>query len=134
MEVLEELLYTKEHEWVRKESDGSVVIGVSDYAQEQLGDIVYVELPEMAEGEDVKIDRDEPFAVIESVKAASDVYSPLSGKLAEINDELPNTPAVINEDCYGDGWLVRLEPSNPDELDELMSADDYYEFVESLSV
>lgn len=131
MDIPEDLKFTKEHEWVRLETDGSLVIGVTDYAQEQLGDIVYVELPS-AEDEPT-IERDQPMAVVESVKAASDVYAPISGKVTEVNDELPNSPAVINEDPYGDGWLVRIEPTNTDDLNELMSPEEYSELIDDLA-
>jgi glycine cleavage system H protein len=131
MDIPEDLKFTKEHEWVRQESDGSVVIGITDYAQEQLGDIVFVELPNA--DDEPTIERDQPMAVVESVKAASDVYAPVSGKVTEVNDELPNSPAVINEDPYGDGWLVRIEPTNLGELEELMTPEEYGELVDELS-
>ena len=131
MEVLEDLRYTKEHEWVRDDGDGEVVIGVTDYAQEQLGDIVFVELPEADES--TEIARDEPFAVVESVKAASDVYAPVTGTVLEVNDELPESPEMINEDCFGDGWMIRMKLSNPEELDELLSAAEYRELLAELT-
>lgn len=130
MEFPDNVKYTKEHEWVRPEDDGSVTIGITDYAQQQLGDIVYVELPEAGDDPVVK---DAPFAVVESVKAVSDVYAPLSGLVTEVNDELPNSPEVINEDPYGDGWMVRMKPSDPAELDELLSATEYEELINELS-
>jgi glycine cleavage system H protein len=130
MEFPDNLKYTKEHEWIRTEDDGSVTIGVTDYAQDQLGDIVFVELPEV--GED-PVTKDSPFAVVESVKAVSDVYAPLSGLVAEVNDELPNSPEVINEDPYGDGWMVRMKPTEADEFEELMSHEEYEELVNELS-
>jgi len=131
MDIPEDLKYTREHEWVRIEDEGEVVIGITDYAQEQLGDIVFIELPE-ADAE-VDVIRDEPFAVIESVKAASDVYSPITGQVIEINDELPNSPDVVNEDCYGDGWLLRMKPANREETDDLLSPDDYRELIDEIS-
>ncbi len=130
MEFPDNLHYTKEHEWVRVEEDGSVTVGITDYAQEQLGDIVYVELPEAS---DDPVQKDEPFAVVESVKAVSDVYAPLTGRVSEVNDELPNSPEVINQDPYGDGWMVRMQLDNKDELDELLSAAEYEELVNELS-
>jgi glycine cleavage system H protein len=130
MEFPDNVKYTKEHEWIRPEDDGSVTIGITDYAQQQLGDIVYVELPEAGEDPVVK---DAPFAVVESVKAVSDVYAPLSGLVTEVNDELPNSPEVINEDPYGDGWMVRMKPSDPSELDDLLSATEYEELINELS-
>jgi glycine cleavage system H protein len=130
MEFPDNVKYTKEHEWVRVEDDGSVTIGITDYAQQQLGDIVYVELPEV--GED-PILKDAPFAVVESVKAVSDVYAPITGLITEVNDELPNSPEVINEDCYGDGWMVRMRPSDSNEIDDLLSAEEYEELINELS-
>ena len=130
MEFPDNLHYTKEHEWVRVEEDGSVTVGITDYAQEQLGDIVYVELPEAS---DDPVQKDEPFAVIESVKAVSDVYAPLTGRVSEVNDELPNSPEVINQDPYGDGWMVRMQLDNKAEIDELLSAAEYEELVNELS-
>ena len=129
MEFPDNVKYTKEHEWVRPEDDGSVTIGITDYAQQQLGDIVYVELP--AAGED-PIAKDAPFAVVESVKAVSDVYAPITGLITEVNDELPNSPEVINEDPYGDGWLVRLQPKNVAEVEELLDSDAYEALVGEL--
>jgi glycine cleavage system H protein len=130
MEFPSNLRYTKEHEWVRVEEDGSVVMGITDYAQDALGDIVFVELPEVSED---AVTKDEPFAVVESVKAVSDIYVPVSGTIVEVNDELPNSPEVINQDCYGDGWMVRIEPSSADELDELLSADEYQQLIDELT-
>ena len=121
--------YTKDHEWVDVSGDRGKV-GITDYAQQQLGDIVYVELPEVGEDPIVK---DAPFAVVESVKAVSDVYAPISGLITEVNDELPNSPEVINEDCYGDGWMIRMRPTNPDELDELLSAEDYEQLINEIA-
>jgi glycine cleavage system H protein len=130
MEFPDNLHYTKEHEWVRVEEDGSVVVGITDYAQEQLGDIVFVELPEVTED---PVQKDEPFAVVESVKAVSDVYAPLTGRVIEVNDELPNSPEVINQDPYGDGWMLRMELDNKAEIDELLSAAEYEALVNELS-
>lgn len=130
MEIPENLLFTKEHEWVRREDDGSVTMGITDYAQDQLGDIVYVELPEVSEEAVLK---DEPFAVVESVKAVSDVYSPVSGTVVEVNDELPNSPEVLNLEPYGDGWIVRIKLSDPSELEDLLSPSDYQELIDELS-
>jgi glycine cleavage system H protein len=130
MEFPDNLHYTKEHEWVRVEEDGTIVVGITDYAQEQLGDIVYIELPEAS---DDPVQKDEPFAVVESVKAVSDVYAPLTGRVTEVNDELPNSPEVINQDPYGDGWMVRMQLDNKDELNELLSAAEYEELVNELA-
>ena len=130
MEFPDDIFYTKTHEWVRQEENGSVVIGLTDYAQEQLGDIVFVELPEVGEK---RFAKEEPFAVVESVKAASDIYAPVTGAVVEINDELPNGPEVINQDCYGDGWLVRMDMENQEELDGFLSADEYQEHIDELA-
>jgi glycine cleavage system H protein len=116
-----DLLYTAEHEWLRRENDGSVTIGITDHAQAALGDLVYVELPEV--GQDV--DRGGDMAVVESVKAASDVYAPISGTVEAVNEELADDPEVINGDPYGDGWIVRLKPSDSIDEDELLSPDAY---------
>ncbi len=130
MEFPDNFRYTKEHEWLRVEDDGTVVVGITDYAQEQLGDIVYVDLPEIDEE---TVSRDEPFAVVESVKAVSDVYAPITGKVSEVNDELPNSPEVINQDPYGDGWMVRMKPADAAEIEELLSAEEYEALVNELS-
>ena len=116
-----DLLYTTEHEWLRREDDGTVSIGVTDHAQAALGDLVYVELPEV--DQDVVSGGD--MAVVESVKAASDVYAPIDGTVAAINEELANDPEKINADPYGDGWIVKITPSG--DLDEgaLMTPDAY---------
>ncbi len=124
MECPDNLKYTKEHEWVRV--DGNIaVVGITDYAQEQLGDIVYVELPK--EGEEVE--KEEPFGVVESVKAVSDVYSPVTGKVVELNDMLTESPETLNEDCYEEGWLIKVEIKSKKELDDLMSPVEYLAFV-----
>jgi glycine cleavage system H protein len=125
MEFPEELKYSKEHEWVLVENR-TATIGITDYAQQELGDIVYVELPEVGE----KVVKDDPFAAVESVKAVSDVYAPISGAVVEVNDTLPETPETINEDPYGDGWMIKVEISDMDELKDLMTAEEYAEYVE----
>ncbi len=102
-----DLNYTKEHEWLRREEDGSVTIGITDHAQSALGDLVYVELPEV--GQDVESGGE--MAVVESVKAASDVYAPIGGTVTQVNEDLADDPEKINADPYGDGWIVRLQPS-----------------------
>lgn len=125
MEFPEELKYSKEHEWVLV--DGKIAtIGITEYAQEELGDIVYVELPEVGE----KLVKDDPFGAVESVKAVSDVYAPVSGTVIEVNDALPDSPETINEDAYGDGWMVRVEIAEMEDLKDLMTADEYAELVE----
>ncbi|HEY5599915.1 MAG TPA: glycine cleavage system protein GcvH [Candidatus Manganitrophaceae bacterium] len=125
MEFPEELRYSKEHEWVLIEGRIAIV-GITDYAQKELGDIVYVELPEIGE----KMVKDDPFAAVESVKAVSDVYAPVSGAVVEVNDALPETPETINEDPYGDGWMIKVEISDMDDLKDLMTAEEYAEYVD----
>jgi len=125
MEFPEGLKYSKEHEWVLVEGE-TATIGITEYAQEELGDIVYVELPEVGE----KVIKDDPFGAVESVKAVSDVYAPVSGAVIEINDILPDNPETINDDPYGDGWMIRVELSDMDDLKDLMNADEYAEYVQ----
>lgn len=120
-----ELLYTKSHEWVRRESDGSVTVGITHHAQELLGDLVFVETPEVG----AHFDAGDDCAVVESVKAASDVYAPVAGEIVESNEILAGAPETINSEPYGDGWLFRLQPSDPAELDDLMDADAYAEQI-----
>ncbi len=121
-----ELSYTASHEWVRKEEDGSYTIGITEHAQELLGDMVYVELPEVGE----EINAGDDVAVAESVKAASDVYSPLTGEVLAINESLEESPELVNSDAYGDGWLFRVMPSDPAELEDLLDAEAYQEIVD----
>tara|TARA_B110000008_G_scaffold222180_1_gene222747 strand:- start:1033 stop:1422 length:390 start_codon:yes stop_codon:yes gene_type:complete len=116
-----ELKYASSHEWARLENDGTVVIGITDHAQAALGDVVYVELPE--EGADIDVGSE--IAVVESVKAASDIYTPVTGEVVEINPALEDQPETINQSPYVDGWLFRVRLSNPDELDDMMNADEY---------
>jgi glycine cleavage system H protein len=125
MEFPKELRYSREHEWVAVEED-TAVIGITDYAQEQLGDVVYVELPEVG----TQVTKDEAFGVVESVKAVSDIYAPVSGTVTEVNVDLTESPETINEDPYGDAWMIRVEMSDPGELDDLMTAAEYKKFVE----
>jgi glycine cleavage system H protein len=119
--------YSEDHEWVRAEGD-EALIGITDYAQEELSDVVYVELPEVGDS----FDKDEIFATVESVKAASDVYAPVSGEVLEINEKLEDSPELVNQDPFGEAWFVRIALADPPELDDLMDADAYKEFVESL--
>ncbi len=121
----DDLKYTKEHEWV-KVSGKNAIIGVTDYAQEQLGDIVYAELPE--DGEEIA--KGETFGALESVKAVSDCFAPVSGRVVESNNLLGDSPETINEDCYGEGWIIKMEMQDPTEVDELMDHDEYKSFVE----
>ncbi|MBT8088156.1 MAG: glycine cleavage system protein GcvH [Gammaproteobacteria bacterium] len=123
-----DLLYTKDHEWLRREEDGTVTIGITDHAQAALGDLVYVELPD----EEQDVDEGGDMAVVESVKAASDVYAPIGGVVVAINDELADDPEKINADPYGDGWIVRMQPSGNIDEGELMSPDDYQQLLDEL--
>lgn len=124
--IPEDLKYTSTHEWVSKEADGSVRIGVTDHAQEALGDLVFVELPAVGD----QIDQGDSCAVVESVKAASDIYSPITGEIIAINEDLEDDPGLINSDPYGDGWLYAVNPSDETELDALLDAAAYEEGLE----
>jgi len=125
MDFPEDLRYTREHEWARRKGT-QVVIGITDFAQDQLGDVVFVELPDV--GDPVK--KGESFGVVESTKAVSELFAPLSGKVVEVNDPLTDAPETINEDPYEEGWMIVVEPSDPSELDALMDAKAYRAFVE----
>lgn len=124
----EHLKYSKDHTWVRVEG-GEATVGITDYAQESLGDIVYVDLPE----EEDEVEAGEEVAEVESTKATSSVISPVSGSVIEVNEDIEDSPDTINEDPYGDGWIVRLSLSDPSELKGLMSASAYEKFVEEES-
>jgi glycine cleavage system H protein len=126
--MMSDLRYTDDHEWIRLEGEVATV-GVSNYAQEQLGDVVYVDLPDVGKS----ISKGSEAAVVESVKAASEVYAPVSGEIVEVNETLGDDPAQINRDAEGSGWFVKIRVSDPGELDGLMNADEYAEFVESLA-
>jgi glycine cleavage system H protein len=119
--------YSQDHEWVRVEGE-EAIIGISDYAQEQLSDVVYVELPEVGDS----FARGDVFAVVESVKAASDIYMPVAGEIVEINEALEDSPELVNQDPFGEAWLVRIAIANPAELDDLMDAKAYEAYVEGL--
>ncbi len=124
MEIPSALKYSKEHEWVAAE--GSVAtIGITDHAQDQLGEIVYLELPSVGD----KISKDDPFGVVESVKAVSDIYAPVSGTVIEINEDLPESPEIVNEDPYGDGWLVKVRISDATDLEDLLDSKEYEQLV-----
>lgn len=125
-EIPGDLKFLKSHEWARKEDDGRVTIGISEHAQGLLGDLVYVELPGV--GDTVKAGT--ACAVVESVKAASDVYSPVSGTVVAVNEALSDKPETINEDAFGEGWIFAVKPDDDGELDELLSPDDYAAMVE----
>jgi glycine cleavage system H protein len=120
-----DLKYTEEHEWLRVDGD-TVEIGITDYAQGELGDIVFVELPSVGD----QIERGESFGTIEAVKAVSDLYAPITGKVTEINDSLEDDPTVINRDPYGDGWMIKVEISDSSEIEKLLTADAYKNTVE----
>lgn len=126
-EIPGDLKFLKSHEWARVEGNGRVTVGISDHAQGLLGDLVYVELPEV--GADAKAG--EQIAVVESVKAASDVYSPISGKVVEVNLALSDKPETINEDAYGEGWMFVVELTNAEEVNELLDPDAYAEALEN---
>lgn len=121
-----ELKYASSHEWARLDSDGTVAVGITDHAQEALGDIVYIELPEMG----VAVDAGAEVAVVESVKAASDIYSPVTGEVVEINPALEDEPETVNSNPYADGWLFRVKVANPDELEDMLDADGYQAVIE----
>ena len=120
MKLDTEARYAKSHEWARKDG-AEIVVGISDHAQHSLGDIVYVDLPKLGSS----FAKGAAFGVVESVKAASDLYLPVSGQIAAVNNSLTESSDLINKDCYGQGWIVRIKPSNPSEWDALLSADDY---------
>ena len=124
MEFPDDLKYSREHEWVLVEGNVATV-GISEFAQDQLGDVVFVELPAVGDN----VTKDEAMGVVESVKAVSDVYAPISGTVLEINDDLPDSTEMLNEDPYGDGWMVKLEMTDPTDLDELMTAGDYEKWL-----
>ncbi len=123
-----DLLYTKDHEWLRREDDGTVTVGITDHAATSLGDLVYVELPEVGQ----EVESDGEMAVVESVKAASDVYAPIAGTVVAVNEDLADDPEKINSEPYGEGWIVRLTPT--DDIDEsvLMSPDAYQQILDEL--
>lgn len=125
MDFPDELKYTEEHEWVLVEDD-VVTVGITDFAQDQLGDVVFVELPEVGD----QLETGKPLGVVESVKAVSDVYSPLTGEVVEINAALPDEPEMLNTSPYEDGWMVKIRLADSAELDELMDAATYQEFIE----
>jgi len=121
-----DLRYTKSHEWVRSESDGTVTVGISDHAQELLGDLVFVETPEVG----ASLEAGTACAVVESVKAASDVYAPVAGEVVAVNDQLGDSPELVNNDAFGEGWLFRIKPADASAVGALMDADAYQALVD----
>jgi len=125
---LKDFKFTKDHEWAKVEGD-IAVIGITDYAQKELGDVVYVELPPVGE----TFSQGDACSNIESVKAVSDIYAPVSGEIIEVNEALEDKPEIVNKDPYGDGWLFKLKMENPDELEELMNAEAYDEYLQGIT-
>lgn len=125
MNIPAELKYTREHEWVKDNGDGTATVGITDFAQSELGDIVFVEL----EPEGSEFDQDEVFGTVEAVKTVSELYAPLSGEIIEINEDLEDDPELVNNDPYGDGWMVKFKMADSSELDNLLSADDYKDVI-----
>jgi glycine cleavage system H protein len=128
-EVPADLRYTRSHEWVKDNGDGTVTVGITDHAQEALGDIVFVETPEVGR----QVDAEEACAVVESVKAASDIYAPIAGEVVDANQVLADTPDAINQGPYGDGWIFALRPKNPGDMDQLLDATAYQAIVDEES-
>lgn len=126
--ILDELYYTKEHIWVKIENDVAT-IGITDYAQSQLGDVVFIELPEVER----EVESGEVIATVESIKAVSEIYSPLTGKIISINEDLANEPSLLNSDPYGDGWICDIQMKDLTEIEDLMTADDYRAYVEAIT-
>ncbi len=125
MNYPDDLKYTKEHEWLRVESETTVVVGITEYAADELGDVVFVELPDVG----AEVTAMSVFGEIESVKAVSELYSPVSGTVVERNEELDDTPELVNDLAYGEGWMIKIKLSDPSQLDGLMSASDYEQFL-----
>lgn len=122
--VPDNLLYTKEHEWIKVDGD-EATIGITDYAQQELGDIVFLELPEKGDS----VEQMKGFGTIEAVKAVSDIFSPLSGEITDVNEMLESSPGIINDDPYGEGWIIKIKVSNKSELDALVSPEDYAKLI-----
>jgi len=125
MKLDPEARYAESHEWARWEGD-EIVCGITDHAQDTLSDVVYVELPMVGD----VFDAAEPYGIVESVKAASDLYAPVSGEVTAVNEELESEPELVNQDPYGKGWMIRLDPADPDEFEDLMSGEEYEAFVQ----
>ncbi len=126
-EIPADLKFARTHEWARLEEDGSVSVGITDHAQDALGDVVFVEHPELGQ----QVNAQEEAGVVESVKAASDIYAPVSGTVLAVNTALVDAPEIVNEDPYGDGWFFRIEPDDVSQLADLLNAEGYAEFCES---
>ena len=124
----EDLSYTKDHEWVRVK-DNLATVGITDHAQHQLGDVVYVELPKVGD----RFEASEPFGSVESVKAVSEVYMPLAGSVVEVNESLNDSPEQVNEDPYGEGWMIRIKMDNPSQVDALLTAIEYEDYIKEES-
>jgi glycine cleavage system H protein len=124
----EDLAYTKDHEWVRVK-DNLATVGITDHAQHQLGDVVYVELPKVGD----RFEASEPFGSVESVKAVSEVYMPLAGAVVEVNESLNDSPEQVNEDAYGEGWMIRIKIDNPSQVDALLTAIEYEDYIKEES-
>ena len=125
MKVPEELSYTKEHEWIRA-TDNEATIGITDFAQSQLGDIIFLELPEIGD----KVVAGESFGEIEAVKAVSELFAPVSGTVTAVNETLEEAPEKVNQDCYGEGWIIKVKPKNPVEKDNLLTSAQYSELID----
>jgi glycine cleavage system H protein len=126
MNIPDDLKYTKEHEWIRDNGDGTVTIGITDFAQGELGDIVFVEL----EPEGSEFEQDEVLGTVEAVKTVSELFSPVSGEVTEINEDLEDDPELVNNDPYGDGWMVKMKLTDTSELDSLLSPEDYEQLID----
>lgn len=120
-----ELKYTKEHEWLRLNEDGTATVGITDFAQGELGDIVFVEINEIGE----ELDQDEVFGTVEAVKTVSELFLPVQGTVVEFNEKLKDNPELVNEDPYGVGWMVKIRPSNPADIDSMLSAEEYGQII-----
>ena len=126
MNIPSDLKYTREHEWIKILDDGTASIGITDFAQGELGDIVFVEL----EPEGTEFDKDDTFGTVEAVKTVSDLYAPVDGEIVEINENLEDEPELVNDDPYGEGWMVKIKISDESQLDELLSAEEYQEVID----
>lgn len=125
MDYPEDLKYTREHEWIKNNGDGTATVGITDFAQSELGDIVFVELEKAG----TKFEKDDVFGTVEAVKTVSELYAPVSGEIIEINQSLEDEPELVNSDPYGQGWMIKIKLADEAELDELMSADDYKKII-----